>query len=125
MSAILNLTEAKAKFSEVVERASRGKEIIVTHMGCPVAYRSHGTSQGGREPSPGALRGPNPHCRKLQFLARGYRRRCRDDRLSMRFLVDTLALLWALGEPSTLSRELTLISRDPDITKYDVAVLPS
>ena len=37
MSAILNLTEAKAKFSEVVERASRGEEIIVTRMGHPVA----------------------------------------------------------------------------------------
>ena len=37
MSAILNLTEAKAKFSEVVERASQGEEIIVTRMGHPVA----------------------------------------------------------------------------------------
>jgi prevent-host-death family protein len=37
MSAILNLTEAKAKFSEVVERASRGEDIIVTRMGHPVA----------------------------------------------------------------------------------------
>ena len=37
MSAILNLTEAKAKFSEVVERVSAGEEIIVTRMGRPVA----------------------------------------------------------------------------------------
>jgi prevent-host-death family protein len=37
MSAILNLTEAKAKYSDVVERASRGEEIIVTRMGHPVA----------------------------------------------------------------------------------------
>ena len=37
MSAILNLTEAKAKFSEVVERVSHGEEIIVTRMGHPVA----------------------------------------------------------------------------------------
>jgi prevent-host-death family protein len=37
MSAILNLTEAKAKFSEVVDRVSQGEEIIVTRMGCPVA----------------------------------------------------------------------------------------
>jgi antitoxin (DNA-binding transcriptional repressor) of toxin-antitoxin stability system len=36
MSAILNLTEAKAKFSDVVERASQGEEIIVTRMGRPV-----------------------------------------------------------------------------------------
>lgn len=36
MSAVLNLTEAKAKFSEVVERASQGEEIIVTRMGQPV-----------------------------------------------------------------------------------------
>ena len=40
MSAILNLTEAKAKFSEVVERVSLGEEIIVTRMGHPVACRS-------------------------------------------------------------------------------------
>ena len=37
MSAILNVTEAKAKFSEVVERVSQGEEIIVTRMGHPVA----------------------------------------------------------------------------------------
>lgn len=37
MSAILNLTEAKAKFSEVVDRVSHGEEIIVTRMGQPVA----------------------------------------------------------------------------------------
>jgi hypothetical protein len=43
----------------------------------------------------------------------------------MRFLVDTRALLWALGEASTLSRELTWISRDPDMARYDVVVLPS
>lgn len=37
MSAILNITEAKAKFSEVVERVSQGEEIIVTRMGRPIA----------------------------------------------------------------------------------------
>lgn len=37
MSSVLNLTEAKAKFSEVVDRVSRGEEIIVTRMGQPVA----------------------------------------------------------------------------------------
>ena len=37
MSAILDLTEAKAKSSEVVERVSQGEEIIVTRMGRPVA----------------------------------------------------------------------------------------
>jgi len=37
VSAILNLTEAKAKFSEVVDRVSRGEEIIVTRMGHPIA----------------------------------------------------------------------------------------
>jgi prevent-host-death family protein len=37
MSTILNVTEAKAKFSEVVERASQGEEIIVTRMGHPIA----------------------------------------------------------------------------------------
>ena len=37
MCAILNLTEAKAKFSEVIERVSRGEEIIVTGMGHRVA----------------------------------------------------------------------------------------
>ena len=48
MSAILNLTEAKAKFSEVVERVSRGEETVVTRMGRPRRCRSHGTSQGPR-----------------------------------------------------------------------------
>lgn len=33
----LNVTEAKAKFSEVVERVSRGENIIVTRMGRPIA----------------------------------------------------------------------------------------
>ncbi len=37
MSVILNLTEVKAKLSEVVDRASRGEEIIVTRMGHPIA----------------------------------------------------------------------------------------
>ena len=32
----LNVTETKAKFSEVVDRALRGEEIIVTRMGEPV-----------------------------------------------------------------------------------------
>jgi len=37
MSSVLNISEAKAKFSEVVERVSRGEEIIITRMGHPVA----------------------------------------------------------------------------------------
>jgi prevent-host-death family protein len=37
MPATLNLTDAKARFSEVVERVSNGEEIIVTRMGRPVA----------------------------------------------------------------------------------------
>ena len=36
MAATLNLTEAKAKFSDVVDRASHGEEIIVTRMGKPI-----------------------------------------------------------------------------------------
>lgn len=32
----LNVTEAKAKFSDVVERAVRGEEIIVTKAGKPL-----------------------------------------------------------------------------------------
>jgi prevent-host-death family protein len=36
VSIILNLTDAKAKFSEVVEQVSQGEEIIVTRMGKPV-----------------------------------------------------------------------------------------
>jgi prevent-host-death family protein len=34
---ILNLTEAKAKFSEVVDRVTQGEEVIITRMGRPVA----------------------------------------------------------------------------------------
>ena len=33
MSTVLTLSEAKAKFSEVVERASLGEDIIITRMG--------------------------------------------------------------------------------------------
>ncbi len=33
----INVTEAKAKFSEVVEQASKGECIILTRMGKPVA----------------------------------------------------------------------------------------
>ena len=36
MAPTLNVTEAKAKFSDVVERAVRGEEIIVTKAGKPV-----------------------------------------------------------------------------------------
>ena len=39
MSSILNLTEAKAKFSEVVDRVSHGEEIIVTR--CGASSRAH------------------------------------------------------------------------------------
>jgi hypothetical protein len=35
-----------------------------------------------------------------------------------------IALLWALDEPSTLSRKLVLIPRELDIARYEVAVLP-
>ena len=49
MSVILNLTEAKAKFSEVVDRASKGEEIIVMRMGHPVVrisrYEPAGTNR--------------------------------------------------------------------------------
>ena len=36
MGATLNVTEAKARFSDVVERAAQGEEIIVTKMGKPM-----------------------------------------------------------------------------------------
>ena len=37
MSTTVNLTEAKAKFSEIVDRVHHGEEIIITRMGHPVA----------------------------------------------------------------------------------------
>ena len=37
MPTILNVTEAKAKFSDIIERAVSGEEIIVTKAGKPVA----------------------------------------------------------------------------------------
>ena len=36
MKSTLTLSEAKARFSEVVEAAARGQEFIVTRMGKPV-----------------------------------------------------------------------------------------
>ena len=36
MGTTLNVTEAKARFSDVVKRAAQGEEIIVTKMGKPV-----------------------------------------------------------------------------------------
>ncbi len=36
MGTTLNVTEAKAKFSDVVERVMHGEEIIITKMGKPV-----------------------------------------------------------------------------------------
>ncbi len=36
MSSSLNISEAKAKFSDVVERVLHGEDIIVTRMGRPV-----------------------------------------------------------------------------------------
>ena len=37
MEITIKLTDAKARFSEVVEKASLGDEIIVTRMGKPIA----------------------------------------------------------------------------------------
>ena len=37
MSLTYNLTDAKARFSEVVDRVAEGDEVIVTRMGKPVA----------------------------------------------------------------------------------------
>jgi prevent-host-death family protein len=37
MSLTYNLTDAKARFSEVVDRVADGDEIVVTRMGKPVA----------------------------------------------------------------------------------------
>lgn len=36
MSSTYNLTDAKARFSEVVDRVVQGEEVIVTRMGKPV-----------------------------------------------------------------------------------------
>ena len=38
---IINLTDAKAKFSEVISQTEMGEEFIVTKMGKPVARISH------------------------------------------------------------------------------------
>ena len=37
MNAILNVTDARAHFSEVVEHVSRGEDVIITRLGKPVA----------------------------------------------------------------------------------------
>ena len=37
MESTLTLSEAKARFSEVVEKAANGEEFVVTRMGKPVA----------------------------------------------------------------------------------------
>ena len=37
MSTTLNITEARARFSEIVDQVSRGEEIIITRMGRPIA----------------------------------------------------------------------------------------
>lgn len=37
MESIVTLSDAKARFSEIVERATQGEEFVVTRMGRPVA----------------------------------------------------------------------------------------
>ena len=37
MESTVTLSDAKARFSEIVERATKGEEFIVTRMGRPVA----------------------------------------------------------------------------------------
>lgn len=52
----LNVTEAKARFSEVVDKAARGENIIVTRMGKPVVKISRYESARVRQRS-GHFRG--------------------------------------------------------------------
>jgi prevent-host-death family protein len=52
----LTLREAKANFSELIERACRGEEVIISRRGKPLARLVPiGTVKGKRRP--GALRG--------------------------------------------------------------------
>ena len=42
MESILTLSDAKARFSEIVEKATNGEVFIVTRMGKPAVLIAHG-----------------------------------------------------------------------------------
>lgn len=56
MSRQINLAEAKARFSELVDAASRGEEIVLARHGRPVARIVGPGAQIGAKPRLGAMR---------------------------------------------------------------------
>ena len=65
MDSVVTLSDAKARFSEIVEKAISGDEFIVTRMGKPVVRISRFVASGGR--------------RKLGDLAGQNFVRCKDE----------------------------------------------
>lgn len=47
MEAVLTLSDAKARFSEIIEKVINGDEFVVTRMGKPVARISRVTTNAG------------------------------------------------------------------------------
>jgi prevent-host-death family protein len=56
MSRQINLADAKARFSELVDAASRGEEIVLARRGRPVARIVAPGAQGTAKPRIGAMR---------------------------------------------------------------------
>ena len=56
MESMLTLSDAKARFSEIVEKAVNGEEFIITRMGSPVVRISRFRKQG-QPPKLGDLAG--------------------------------------------------------------------
>ena len=50
MESTLTLSDAKARFSEVVEKATNGEEFVVTRMGKPVVRISPFVAHGRQRP---------------------------------------------------------------------------
>ncbi len=56
MESMLTLSDAKARFSKIVEKATNGEEFIITRMGSPVVRTSRFRKQG-QPPNQGDLAG--------------------------------------------------------------------
>ena len=101
MESILTLGDAKARFSEIVEKATNGEEFIATRMGKPVVRITRFTAHG-RPRKLGDFAGRIRMSEDFDDwprLAGG----AGNGRAPVRYLLDTHALLWVRAAPDLLS----------------------
>jgi prevent-host-death family protein len=102
MGSVINIHEAKTHLSKIVDDVAAGAEVIIAKAGKPMARLSPinppRTAEKARAPER-----QDQGSRWLQCAARwrGYHGFWRS--LTVRLILDTHLLLWALGQPARLS----------------------